>query len=163
MKAHVIGPPGSGKTTLALQISRMCDVPAHDLDWIVYDETGERPRAELLARIEEIRASDAWVTDGAYAENWVPQLLEGAEAIVWLDVPWRVGATRMVKRHVRAELARNNRHPGWRKLYRFLRYTHTTATDHRARTEAMLAPYAAKVVRCRSTADAARFLATLSH
>lgn len=162
MKAHVAGPPGSGKTTLARQISRMCDVVAYDLDWIVYDAAGERPRAELLASIEEIRTHDGWVTEGAYAEEWLAPLLEAAQTIVWLDAPWRVCAMRMVKRHVRAELAGNNRHPGWRKLYRFLRYTRDTASDHRARTRAMLAPYAAKVVRCTSTADAARLTATIA-
>ncbi len=161
MKAHIAGPPGSGKTTLAREIARICNVPAYDLDWIVYDDAGERPRAELLARIDEIRDRDGWVTDGAYAEEWVATLLADAETIVWLDVPWRVCALRMVKRHVRAELARNNRHPGWRKLYRFLRYTRSTATSHRARTRAMLAPYASKVVRCASAHDVASFVAGL--
>jgi len=158
VRVHVVGPPGSGKTTLAGEISDIGDVPAHDLDWIVYDATGERPRAELLASIGEIRNHDGWVTEGAYAEDWVAALLEDADAIVWLDVPWRVCAFRMVRRHVRAELARNNRHPGWRKLFRFLRYTRRSAADHRARTRAMMAPYAAKAVRCRAASDVARFV-----
>src|SRR5205823_9251445 len=64
----------------------------------------------------------AWVTEGTML-GWSDPLLRAADRIVWLDIPWRVALWRMLLRHVRAELAGNNRHPGWRRLFRFLWYT----------------------------------------
>ncbi|MGH2367465.1 MAG: hypothetical protein ACRDI2_04640, partial [Chloroflexota bacterium] len=53
--------------------------------------------------------------------SWVEEIAEGADLIVWLDVPFRTAAWRIVKRHVLADLRGNNRHRGYRKLFRFLR------------------------------------------
>lgn len=36
-----------------------------------------------------------------------------------MGVPWRVASRRILLRHVRAELARDNRFPGWGNLFRF--------------------------------------------
>jgi len=44
MRVHIIGITGSGKTTLAVWMSERFGVPAHDLDWVVYDRAGEQGR-----------------------------------------------------------------------------------------------------------------------
>jgi hypothetical protein len=47
--------------------------------------------------------------------------MEQADALVWLDPPWPAAIWRIVLRHVKAEMKRNNRYPGWRRLARFVR------------------------------------------
>jgi hypothetical protein len=107
------------------------------------------------------------VTEGIYL-GWVEPLLERAEAIVWLDVPWRVAAWRIVTRHLAPSLAGKNEHAGWRRLAAFLadargyyvgRRTPDGPEDDgglsRAATDRALAPYRAKVVRCRRLARGA--------
>ncbi|MEX0749668.1 MAG: hypothetical protein WD359_02580, partial [Dehalococcoidia bacterium] len=140
VKVHVIGIAGSGKTTLARWIGDTFAVVAHDLDFVVYDvEKGERPHDEIVARVDEIRSLPGWVTEGAYHDAWLRPLLDEADAIAWLDVPLRACLARIVKRHVRAELARTNVHRGWRRLASFLVYIRRTARRQRAETVQLLA------------------------
>lgn len=153
MKIHIVGLAGSGKTTLGRWVSREFSMRVYDLDWIVYDAAGERPSAEILDRLGAIRAEAGCVTEGAYGEEWLLPLLDDADAIVWLDIPLRTCLARIIKRHIRAELARNNQHAGWRKLVRFLNYTRRTARVQETRTLELLSAYANKTVRCRSSRD----------
>jgi hypothetical protein len=43
---------------------------AHDLDWIAYDEKGEREPAARDGDVLSIAAADDWVTEGAFI-GWV--------------------------------------------------------------------------------------------
>jgi len=157
LKIHVIGLAGSGKTTLACWIGEMFALPVRDLDFVVYNAAGERPFAEINARIDAIRALPGWVTEGAYHDAWLRPLLDDAEHIAWLDLPLRVCITRIIKRHLAAELARNNMHPGWRKLASFIDYTRRTANSQRAETQVLLSSYSGKTTHCRSSSELATF------
>jgi len=168
-RVHVIGGPGSGKTTLARRLSARLGAEAFDLDEVAYvgGAGAERSPADRRVSLEAILAKPAWVTAGKYV-SWIDGLLESADAIVWLDVSWRIAAWRIVVRHVRASLAGTNRHPGWLLLLRFLRSTRRYYLDAaaveeaegvtRARTVRQLERYADKVVRCLSTRDVRLFL-----
>jgi adenylate kinase family enzyme len=161
LNVHVMGLAGSGKTTLARWFEDTFTLSTYDLDWIVYDEHHERPLEEIARRIKDICASNGWVTEGAYQEEWIEPLLASAESIVWLDLPLHTCIFRMVKRHVQAELARNNQHPGWRRLLGFLNYTRRTSQRQRLRTGAVLAPHFEKVHHCQTSSDVSSFKAAL--
>jgi adenylate kinase family enzyme len=167
-RIHIIGGAGAGKTTLARQVAARLSVSTYDLDAIAY-EGGAGPARSTAARrqaVHRIATEASWVTEGGYL-SWVDALLENADVIVWLDLPFRIAAWRIVLRHVRASLARTNRHRGLRKLARFLLwnwgYYHrgpshpVTSDDHmmasRAATAHYLAPYRAKLIRCQRPAE----------
>jgi len=160
MKAHIIGLAGSGKTTLARWLAGTYAIGACDLDDVVYDRvTGERPATEIERRLEEIGRLPGWVTEGAYHQPWLKQHLDAAEIIVWLDISFPICAKRIVLRHVGAELAGRNPHPGWRKMARFLNYTRQTASRQRAETKCLIDPFSAKVMHCRSSTNVKAFQA----
>lgn len=172
-RVHIVGGPGSGKTTLARRLAAAGTRPVYDLDAVAYEAGAgpKRPLALRLADARRIAADPAWITEGIYLW-WTDDLLREADAIVWLDLPWRVAARRIVARHARSSLAGTNRHRGFRKLAAFLRSTRRyhlappvapSAPDDdgaitRAATAQALAPYAAKLVHCRRPAEVAAFL-----
>jgi chloramphenicol 3-O-phosphotransferase len=159
-RIHLTGHPGSGKTSLARRLASEFAVPHYDLDWVAYTERGARPADERGLDVGRIAAGSGWVTEGAYS-GWVRPLLDAADVVLWLDVPWRVCAWRMVKRHALAELQRDNQHPGWRRLFGFIGYTRGYFDLSRAEpgqttrdaVAAELATLGPKVLRCRSSGE----------
>jgi hypothetical protein len=134
-RIYIVGGPGSGKTTLAgalgsrLGISVLC-LDEH-LDWrglpggarLERDAAGHPSDAMLAARrglLEEHLAHPGWVVEGA-EPAFVESVAAASDLIVWCDTPFATAAMRIVRRHVRADLAGTNRFPGYRRLYRFLR------------------------------------------
>src|SRR4051812_11565326 len=67
-RIHIIGGPGSGKTTLARRLSARLSVPAYDLDTIAYESGAgrKRPLDMRLTDVRRIAADPAWVIEGAY-------------------------------------------------------------------------------------------------
>lgn len=180
-RIHIIGIPGSGKSTLASECAAAFGLAAHDLDYLPLDAP---VGAELhgLQRYGASRAAAArlaqhqrWVTEGIYC-GWTAPLLERAELIIWLDTPPLVCVWRIILRHAKKSLAGDNNFPGLRLLARFawgvLRDSFKPAAtveqlqvnmnyNSRATTAAHLAPWRAKVLRCRTRRDRARVLASL--
>jgi len=176
-RIHIIGGTGSGKTTLARRLGTLLDAPFYDLDEIGY-EGGFGAKRSLdmrLADIERIVEQPAWVTEGGFIW-WIDDLLRAADTIVWLDLPWRIRRWRIITRHIKADLARNNRHPGYRNLYNFYmlsRDYHRSTTlltlnpdeglandsSNRVTVAHKLALYQEKVVQCYSPADVEAFVA----
>jgi adenylate kinase family enzyme len=177
-RIHITGGPGSGKTTLARQLSARLHLPCYELDEIGYEggAGAERLPAVRLADVAQIASQPAWVTEGIFL-GWTEPLFEAADRIIWLDLPWRIVAWRIFTRHVMAELRGNNRHTGWLKLYRFMQWTHgyyhhevgiidvhaePEVSENRVTTAAYLAKFKDKVVHCQSPADVNLVLASLS-
>ena len=171
-RIHIVGGPGSGKTTIARDLGRRLDGPVHERDGVGYEEgVGDRRPLEVrLADVNAIAVRHDWVTEGVFL-GWTDELLRAADVILWLDVPWRVAAWRIVTRHVRAGLAGTNRHPGTLRLLRFLRIARRYYRDpeeavvpdndgnnSRASISRHLERFAGKVVRCKTTDDVEAFV-----
>jgi adenylate kinase family enzyme len=159
-RIHIIGGSGSGKTTLAKKLASHLDIPYYEID-VVGWENGHgalRPFEVRLRNIHAIAIQPSWVTDNSFA-GWTNELLEAADVIVFLDLPWRVACWRIITRHLRASLAGTNRHKGLLKLYRFLEsakqyYTSTSKVNGTQLGElCYLQPYNNKVIRCRKPSD----------
>ncbi len=101
VKIHIIGGPGSGKTTLAEDISSRLHIPHYDLDKVNWEQ--ETPSA--------IAERPAWVTEGIYLIFTEPMLYH-ADCIVLLEVSWPVAAWRMLRRHILNSLRGTQAYPG---------------------------------------------------
>ena len=90
---------GCGKTTFGRVLAETLGVPFHELDAIHWQGGWtELDAAEFRRRVEPIVASKAWVIDGSYRGKLGNLVLEGADTIVWLDLPRRVWLPRLVVR-----------------------------------------------------------------
>jgi len=176
-RIYIVGGGGSGKTTLARRLGTLLDAPVYDLDRIGYEGgAGAQRRFDVkLADIHHIAAQPAWITEGIFLW-WTDELFRSADLIIWLDLPFHVAAWRIVVRHVKAELAGNNRHAGWRSLRWFLKNTWTYyranvptipsapdddgAVTHLATAEA-LQPYATRLIRFRHASEVSALLERL--
>ena len=150
LKIHIIGGPGSGKTTLAEQLSKEYGIPHYDLDDLMWDNSAEsygtkRDFAERDALLHGILETDDWIIEGVYYA-WCGRCFEEADQIFLLDVPRRVYRRRIIRRFIRRKL-----HPesGKRETLRSLRallkwadkYEHVNLTEIRK----ILAAYPDKV------------------
>lgn len=96
----VYGVAGSGKTTLASEISKATGIPWHSVDDLTYMPGWiSAPLKDQKAIISEICSEDEWILDTAYAK-WLDIPLSRAELIVGLDYPRWVSLWRLLKRTV---------------------------------------------------------------
>ena len=97
--AVIASASGNGKTTLGRQLAHRLDVPFVELDALVHGPNWvETPDDVLRAQVEPIVASDGWVIDGTYRSKLGDLVIEGADLVVWLDLPIRVWMPRLVRR-----------------------------------------------------------------
>lgn len=96
----IIGPTGSGKTTLARSLSRVTGVSHIELDLLRYErDWQEVPAAEFYDRVAVVARNDSWIIDGNYTA--VRELIwNRADLVVWLDYSLPVILRRLLVRTV---------------------------------------------------------------
>jgi adenylate kinase family enzyme len=172
-RIHITGGPGAGKSWLAARLSTKFGLPLFDLDGrgLAHEATLPDPpdMAELLRlRVEEtarIAARSEWVSEGSNFLAAEP-FFQQSDLIICVEVPWRVASYRILSRHVKATIAGNNRFPGWRRLWRFWRWSARFYSNRnrpglnpwgtpntRRDLEACLSPYASKLIHSRNARE----------
>lgn len=118
VKVHILGGAGSGKTVLAQHLAARMSVPHYDFDRIG-QRFGPRPQPYVDAT-RAIVLQPGWISEGIYVLI-IDLLLEAADYIVVLDIPWSVAAARIVRRHITTSLRGTNRYPGMKLLVQLLK------------------------------------------
>ncbi len=161
----VIGPCGAGKSTAAVELGRVLDLPVHHLDQLHWHEGWvEGSREELLTALAPIVAGERWLIDGNYGGT-MAERLERADAVVYLDYStwlclWR--AARRVWRYngrPRPDMA-----PGCPERFdlAFFLYILTFRRGPRRRTEERLRGHEDKVKRFRRPRELLSWIDTLA-
>jgi hypothetical protein len=116
------------------------------------------------------------VVEGSYVSP-AREIWQQADLIVFIEANLRTALWRIFWRHVRAEIARNNRHPGWLMLFRFMKIVFqafrsqeagdldSDGDDHKltlARLEAMADRYKDKVLTVGSSPDIDEILSAIN-
>ncbi len=173
-RIHITGGPGAGKTRLATRLAGARSLPLHDLDGLLLAAESRVERLEATGSPSTLADLPGWLSDGVYFA-WAQPFLERAQVVVWLDVPWRVASYRMIARHVRLGLTRQNRFPGWRRFHTFWRWAaryygnrnepmldRFGVPNTRSTVAAELDPYQDKLIVCRTNAEVEKVFTRLT-
>lgn len=118
----VIGTSGSGKTTFASSLARLLNVPHIELDQLHWNPNWqETPRDVFIQKVRTATDIPAWVVDGNYTTKVSSIVWQRADAIVWLDYPFRVVLFRLLIRTFRrlalGEECCNGNRESWRQAF----------------------------------------------
>jgi adenylate kinase family enzyme len=119
VKIAVVGTSCSGKTTLARQLAERHGVPHVELDALHWGPNWTPcPAEEFRVRVKAALSGGGWVTDGSYHGKLGESVLEQADFIVWLDLPFRTIAPRVWSRTFRRIRKREELWNGNRETWR---------------------------------------------
>ncbi|BDZ50549.1 adenylate kinase [Frondihabitans sucicola] len=100
----IAGVSGAGKSTLARRLSRILQLPYTELDSLFHGPDWTE-RETFVADVDALTQTERWVSEWQYTAVR-PLLLERADTLVWLDLPYRIVLRRVVGRTVRRRLRR---------------------------------------------------------
>ena len=116
----IVGPTGSGKTTLAVQLAQRLNIPHIELDALHWEPNWtEAPIEVFHARVRAALSGPAWIVDGNYSKAreivW-----DRIDTVVWLDYRlslclWQLSRRTFHRVVTRQELWNGNRE-SWRKV-----------------------------------------------
>lgn len=120
----VAGVTGSGKTTLAGRIAELWDLRHIEIDALFHGPNWT-PRTEFLDDVRAFAGEERWVTEWQYTSKGTDGILPPrAHLVVWLDYPYRVVRTRLLRRTIGRSILRtkmwngNVERPIWRMFRR---------------------------------------------
>lgn len=132
-KVHIIGSVGSGKTTLAKNLSKQLEVPHYELDNVVWERAkpndirrSEEERDEVLQNIIQ---TDCWIIEGVH-HTWVGESFQEADFIFFIDTSYSKRTYRIIIRFIKQKfgLEKANYQPTFemfRKMFKWNKYFET--------------------------------------
>ncbi|QHQ36975.1 DNA topology modulation protein FlaR [Algicella marina] len=100
-RVMIIGGPGSGKTTLALELGERTGLPVFHMDQIHHlPGWVERDREEKGRLCSEVHARERWIFEGNHSAAY-PERVARADTCIWLDLPVSLRLARVVWRTLR--------------------------------------------------------------
>ncbi|MFA9559485.1 AAA family ATPase [Evansella sp. AB-rgal1] len=138
-KVHIIGSVGSGKTTLAKELSSKLTIPHYELDNVIWirDTSGEirRTEQEREEYLNSIIQSESWIMEGVHSEEWVSNSFQRADLIIFLDTKYSTRTYRIIQRFIKQKLRleKSNYKPTFKiflKMFQWNRYFEDVGKVH---------------------------------
>ncbi|TGB03856.1 ATP-binding cassette domain-containing protein [Halobacillus salinus] len=168
MKIHILGPVGSGKTTLGRTLSKRSKCCHIELDNVMWErrKDGDRRRSEserVEYLIQTFQQYPSWIVEGVHLNDWMKGSLERADHIVWLEPPLAFRIYRVIRRYLRQLLGResSNYRPSLRMLRDMIRWSFTYQNEERHRFHQELQAYEDKVYKLHSDKDVHHYISEL--
>lgn len=113
-RIHIIGFVGSGKTTLARELSKTYQIPFYELDnvaWIRKDSGDiRRTDEEKKEHLQSILQTNTWIIEGIHQEEWVVESFQQADCIIFLNTSYPIRVFRIMKRFMKQKIGIEKAH-----------------------------------------------------
>lgn len=162
VRIRIVGGPGSGKTTIAKELSKKLKIPHYDLDDIHWDNKAktygitrdEKQREKLLNAA--LKKKD-WIIEGAYTGGWVDPTFEKADTIIIVNTGRVKRKYRILKRFTKRRLGLyEGKRESLKDIYGLLKWN--WGYDSRNLTRIDRKKYARKIIECTTTETALKHL-----
>lgn len=123
-KIRIVGPVGSGKTTLARKLARQKGIPMYSLDDVVWTRNSDgdirNSEGERDSQLETILDQPAWIIEGAHL-GWSMKTFDEADQILFLNPSVPVRIYRFTRRFIlqKRGTEKSSYTPTWR-IYRLM-------------------------------------------
>ncbi|MFY9713712.1 MAG: AAA family ATPase [Microbacterium sp.] len=108
----IAGVTGSGKTTLAARLARQWSIEHIEIDALFHGQNWT-PRPEFLDDVRAFAAEDRWVTEWQYTSKGTDEILTPrAQLAIWLDYPYPVVRSRLIRRTLGRSILRTRMYNG---------------------------------------------------
>ncbi len=108
----IAGVTGSGKTTLARRLAHLWNLEHIEIDSLFHGPDWT-PRLEFLDDVRAFAATDRWVTEWQYTSKGTDDIMTPrAQLALWLDYPYRVVRSRLIRRTLGRSVLRTEMYNG---------------------------------------------------
>lgn len=116
MKIFIFGPPGSGKSSLALAIGEQLNLPVYHLDHYFFKGPDiHLPADEAMQALQAAIPEENWIVEGNHGAA-IDFLVRQAEHVILLEVHPLICVFRVIKRYFQNDPALKKAiSPGWKE------------------------------------------------
>jgi adenylate kinase family enzyme len=160
-RIHIIGGPGSGKTSVATRLSEITGTPITDLDDIFWDRGsstyGVRATpASRDAALGRVLARPDWIIEGVY-HSWLGRSFAESELVILLNVSVVVRDLRILWRFAKRKLglvpSKKETGPD---LLQLLRWNHQYDSSNLASARLLFATLGREPIECTNASEVLR-------
>lgn len=120
-RVNIVGCCGAGKTTLGCDLARHLDIPAVDLDELIWlPDWKTREETEFKTLVRGVLETDTWVVSGNYSRLRM-EIWARAQTVIWLDYGFFVVMRQLLRRtflrNLRGDLCCNGNRETWGRVF----------------------------------------------
>jgi adenylate kinase family enzyme len=163
MRIHICGGYGSGKTTLAKQVSSTLEIPFYSLDDFKYKVKYSRIRSveERIRKLNEICDKREWITEGTWTD-YAEKAFRKADIIVLMRTNPVISVFRVIRRFLwRKKGEKDNLIEAMKLAREGLRYSFKNQQVSLKMHKLMIGKYKKRHFVIRNNSDARKFLSDI--
>ena len=138
-KIYIIGPVGSGKTTLSKILSKKYNIERYELDKVVWDDDNgniKRTDEEIKILFNKIIASRSWIIEDVGRKKFVDGIKK-ADITYYIDLPKYTIYKRCISRWVKQKIGmeKYNYKPTLKSLFEMLKWAKQDVKNKKKKIE----------------------------